>query len=128
MLLNFIALNTMYLGPKATYSYLFGIVISNNINKLTFVADQLKQESPVHRQKRHAAVVTDDKEAAALAAITEAEKFEAEMSTETHNRRKRSAAFFLHAAMKLCEGHPTICRSVELSDHGIKVSIKISDE
>jgi len=94
---------------------------------LNNIADHIKmRDQPLHRQKR--SIVTSTNDRVALEAIAEAEKFEKEMvATDSHSRKRRSAAFFLHAAMKLCETNPHLCRSIELSEGGMRMSIKISE-
>ena len=86
----------------------------------------MRDQPLLRRQRRSIVANTDDR--VALAAIAEAEKFEKEMAaSDSPSRKRRSAAFFLHAAMKLCEGTPSICQSIELSEGRMRMSIKISE-
>jgi len=44
------------------------------------------------------------------------------------SRKRRSAAFFLSAAIKICDQHPSLCHKVTLEDLDTKITVVISEE
>jgi len=93
------------------------------------LAGELEEaDTQLSRQKRHSSRHTSDIYEQAEEEANDLMPFQPLGDSEVTSRKRRSAAFFLSAAIKICDQHPLFCSSVSIEDEGVKVLVKISDE
>merc|ERR1711988_1599231 len=90
-----------------------------HFNNLAGELDQAETE--LSRQKRHSGRHTSDLIEQAEEEANDLMAFEPMGDSAPTSRKRRSAAFFLSAAIKICDQHPLFCSSVSIEDEGVKV-------